>query len=224
MSTTGVLVSNDPFVRNILDKFTELNRLSPADIANIYQQIEKQAQTASVRHGVREEVRELGEALIVIEDDFSTVGDQLSGIDEKKVVLVDGKPKAYAPLWNALHDEYSQLMRLSQTTANTVKSKIDVLLKQIIPIIRDQACSLAERKGVLQRYIKNLTRFKDSGSQVEDHFQSLGQRVGQFRDDLKRDVTNQLDSSETERKIDEINKKIETLREELRRRLLWRPL
>lgn len=134
MSTASVLVSSDPFVQNILQKFTALNHLSADDIANIYKQIQSQAQKANVRQSVREEVRELAEVLVGIENDFSTIRDRLSEIDEKKVVLVDGKLKIYAPHWDALHDVflssiflYMTLIHIQRSTANSC-----TFLKQLL--------------------------------------------------------------------------------------------
>jgi hypothetical protein len=100
------LSSNDPFLINIIEKLAEINHLSTSEIAIVYDRVTTHVQEPSVSQNVRDEVTQLAKTLADIENDFSTVERHLLRIDNKKEVVVDGRPRVYAPEWRKIHDVF----------------------------------------------------------------------------------------------------------------------
>lgn len=214
------LSSDDPFLINIIEKLAGIKHLSTSEIAIIYDRVTTHIQEPSVSQSVRDEVTQLAKTLADIENDFSTIERHLLRIDNKKEIVVDGKPRVYAPEWRKLHEEFTQLTRLSQTTANKVKSQIGDLTRNVIPSLQNPGYDPKNKKEELERYIANLSLFQEDGSNVEGRFLHLGNQVADFRNHLKLDVINQNPSespSEVTQRVAQIDGEIEMLQEELKR-------
>jgi septal ring factor EnvC (AmiA/AmiB activator) len=160
-------------------------------------------------------VKDLANTIVSIEEDFAKIGGEVQKIDNLKI-LCDEQDEAltYAPRWNELHNEYTNLMAISRATANTAYGEIEKLLTVVMPITKGNF-DVTRKDKALQSYIANLEKFDVEAQNHKKRFLRLRQSVEIFQTNLKSNVERQL--GEVQTGLQKINTRIKGLQDKLDR-------
>ncbi|PPQ68186.1 hypothetical protein CVT24_005073 [Panaeolus cyanescens] len=200
-----------------MDLFDDVKKfelqLTKEDAKKVAEAVNQHLQDPSTREKIRNEVKDLANTVVSIEEDFARIRGEVERIDDLKILRdKEDTVLTYAPGWKELHNDYTDLMALSQSTANKAYSEIDKLLHVIMPIASGNF-DIKRKDKAIKAYIAKLEAFDVEAQEHAERFLRLQQRVEQFRVELKSTVEKQLD--EVKERIEKIERDIKALQAEL---------
>ncbi|PPR07958.1 hypothetical protein CVT24_002534 [Panaeolus cyanescens] len=188
-------------------------KLTDADKEKIKERLIAELDKNSTREVVIKEIHDLAETIVCIERDFASIKNVVQRIDDKKILRYkNGGDWTFCPKWTGYHNEYTQLMLESQTTATTARNQINTLIHDIIPTMEEEA-EISDKKDIINDYISKLRTFEDKGKEQEKRFLRLKQDIESFQKELK-DAIEQNQTAATE-ELRTVEGRIKALKEEL---------
>lgn len=176
------------------DIFSALQSNPPSqkELAHAQRVVAERAVDATFREHILEEIANLAETVLKIEANFASITLSMQEIDNKAAVRDEkGVLIQLLPEWRSYHETYTTLLFTSQTTATQMKTKIDDLLVNLLPIINDPKISLSDKKAELQGYIEDLEEFQNKPSDKAREFLRLREGIMNFRTNLVNQVNHQ---------------------------------
>ncbi|KAF9035132.1 hypothetical protein BJ165DRAFT_1615510 [Panaeolus papilionaceus] len=189
-------------------------KLTAEDSKKVNAAVNEHLKKPSTREEIRAEVEDLANTIVTIEQDFAEIRGEVQRIDGLGVLRDKdtNEVNLYAPKWIKMHEEYTSLMTISQTTANKAYSEIQTLLTVIMPIAEGNY-DITKKGNAIKNYITKLEKFDVEAQDNAKRFLRLQQDVEIFRVTLKASVKNQLE--EVTQRLERIDKDIKALQEQL---------
>ncbi|KAF9460979.1 hypothetical protein BDZ94DRAFT_1264870, partial [Collybia nuda] len=196
----SVIVENTPTsplvfrASNIQDILAEIQYNPPGQdaIARVHRAIVDGTTAPTFRENTLREISQLSQTVLQIEQHFAEIAHAIRSIDSKQILQDhNGLPIKFFPEWNSYHKTYSDLLYNSQTTATQLKTKIDDLLINLIPLINDPHVSLNDKKEELGGFIEGLDYFQAQGTVKARDFQLLRENVKNFGLNLVKETKTQ---------------------------------
>ncbi|KAF9460981.1 hypothetical protein BDZ94DRAFT_1264872 [Collybia nuda] len=182
---------NSPQMKILRSFLLEVQQNPPGEaaIARAHGAIANKASESIFREKVSQEIQKLSQTVLEIEQRFARISNLVSAFDSKEAVRDESnKPVRFFPEWKAYHELYVSLLRGSQTTATQLKMKIEDLLSNLIPLVNDSYVTLSDKRKELAGFIEDLDEFQDRSHDKAREFQQLREKIGNFRNNLRKQV------------------------------------